>query len=99
VDAGVDTTFAMYRTGERWDRDAFSNDFSHGVRTKSPYSCRHLPWYWNPATLTVEDVFYIESCSREISQGWTNFVREYMKEDSRYLQLKEEAKRLFRESH
>ena len=50
-DAGVDTTFALYRAG------AGPEEYP-AIRTGSPYLARHLPWYDDPDSPSPEEIFY-----------------------------------------
>jgi hypothetical protein len=52
-EAAIDTTFAMYRTGEHFS-------YFPALRAPHPYQVRHLPYYHVPASLTEEDRWYIE---------------------------------------
>ena len=48
--ADIDTTFALYRPGQR-HRGA-------SLRTGAPYLARHLPWYANTDQPTSEEIYY-----------------------------------------
>lgn len=45
--AGIDTTFAMYRAGSGWAGDA--------IRSDRPYTARHVPWY---GVIDAEEQYY-----------------------------------------
>jgi hypothetical protein len=51
-EAGVDTTFALYKP--------YTYDYiiHPSIRTGEPYTARHLPWYDKPEKLSDEEVFY-----------------------------------------
>lgn len=52
----IDTTFAVYKpyfVGEPIDPDCFC------IRTGSPYSVKHLPWYINNEKLNDEETYYL----------------------------------------
>lgn len=51
-EAGVDTTFAMYKPG------SYAYLLHPSLRTGEPYLARHLPWYTDPNHQTDEDAFY-----------------------------------------
>ncbi|HEU5005121.1 MAG TPA: glycosyltransferase family 2 protein [Candidatus Saccharimonadales bacterium] len=51
-EAGVDTTFALYKPG------TFIYCIHPSLRTGDPYTARHLPWYTNSDQLTDEEIFY-----------------------------------------
>jgi GT2 family glycosyltransferase len=51
-EAGVDTTFALYKPG------VYKYLLHPGLRTGEPYTARHLPWYSHSQKLTDEDIFY-----------------------------------------
>jgi hypothetical protein len=50
-DADIDTTFALYRPGSRYDMS--------GIRTGFPYLARHAPWYENSDRPSDDHVYYI----------------------------------------
>ena len=56
-EAGVDTTFAMYRGTSNLRR------IVPGLRLARPYTLQHVDWYINPAALTDEYRFYLRTCS------------------------------------
>jgi hypothetical protein len=60
--AGVDTTFALYRSGE---------PFASGpaVRADRPYVARHLPWYVTPGALDAEERHYLATADPRFSSG------------------------------
>lgn len=66
-EAHIDTTFALYRPFARggWWEPA--------LRTSSPYSARHLPWYVNSNCLTEEELYYKTHVS-PLSSYWTSKV-------------------------
>ena len=51
--AEIDTTFAMYRPGERHQNN-------RALRTAPPYTARHTPWYQDSANPTAEQTYYVE---------------------------------------
>jgi hypothetical protein len=51
-EAGVDTTFAMYKPY------TYFYIIHPSLRTGLPYAARHLPWYTDPTKISVEDTFY-----------------------------------------
>ena len=55
-EALIDTTFAMYRRG--------SSVLATGpaLRTKHPYTLRHVDWYTDPAAISPEFEYYLKSC-------------------------------------
>jgi len=59
--ADVDTTFALYRPLRR------RHEENRALRTGFPYVARHLPWYLDPARLSVEDRFYREHADPTVS--------------------------------
>ena len=65
-DAGVDTTFALYRpytNGFVWVQKAY--------RTGGNYVARHLPWYENSNELNKEDSYYHEHVKKGASHWIT----------------------------
>lgn len=51
-EAGVDTTFAMYKPF------TYSYTLHPSIRTGFPYVARHLPWYQDPAKISDEEEHY-----------------------------------------
>jgi hypothetical protein len=52
-DAQTDTTFCLYRTKVK----SFN-----ALRTNSPYSARHMPWYYESLnSMSEEDIYYLKS--------------------------------------
>lgn len=51
-EAGVDTTFALYKPG------TFLYTLHPSLRTGEPYVARHMPWYNDPSKQTDEDKYY-----------------------------------------
>jgi hypothetical protein len=56
-DAMIDTTFALYKPGEKGGVTVKS------FRTGGVYVTRHLPWYEDPANLSAETKHYMETAS------------------------------------
>lgn len=50
--AGIDTTFAMYRPNAGW------GGYGPALRTKRPYTARHLPWY--VVEEDEEEIYYLK---------------------------------------
>jgi hypothetical protein len=48
----ADTTFAVYQPGAEFSLAA--------IRTGTPYTARHMPWYTHGQELSVEDRYYLE---------------------------------------
>jgi hypothetical protein len=68
-DAAVDTTFALYRPGAKYDLSA--------VRTGFPYVARHHPWYEDSAHPSEDQAYYLKHARPGINnwsaaqlQGW-----------------------------
>jgi GT2 family glycosyltransferase len=51
-EAGVDTTFALYKPG------SYNYTLHPSIRLGEPYLARHIPWYGDPAKQTDEDRYY-----------------------------------------
>ena len=66
VEAGVDTTFALYKKDRH--RSAFAT-----LRTTEPYMARHLPWYIDRNNLDEEEKYYIDHASK--SASWTTAMK------------------------
>lgn len=60
-DAGIDTTFAMYRPIDG------RHKMLPAVRTGFPYVARHLPWYIDSSNLGEETTYYRDHADRSIS--------------------------------
>lgn len=67
--APVETTFALYRHGQR----AASGP---ALRTDRPYVARHVPWYGVPGQLSEEELYYLQSAKREESttKRWNGVI-------------------------
>jgi hypothetical protein len=64
-DAGVDTTFALYRpftNGAEWVSPAY--------RSGLPYVAHHLPWYENSADPGEENLYY----AKHVRQGASHWI-------------------------
>jgi hypothetical protein len=74
----VDTTFALYRSKQpppgmpSWTAGGLG--FYYAIRASHPYSCRHLPWYVTPETITEEDRAYVRLAGR--ASNWAKQFRE-----------------------
>lgn len=51
-EAGVDTTFALYKPG------SYNYTLHPSIRLGEPYVARHMPWYSDPSKLSDEDAYY-----------------------------------------
>lgn len=60
INAPIDTTFGMYRAGTQWAR------LKNGIRALAPYGARHLDWYINPRSLTLDQAYYMKHASKQI---------------------------------
>lgn len=54
----IDTTFGLYRKSFTFSR------LNNGVRTRKPYTARHLDWYIDTNNLTHEQKYYMHSGSK-----------------------------------
>lgn len=72
-EAQIDTTFALYRPFCYGPAD----DHHLMIRTATPYTARHLPWYVDSSNPSDEDLYYIRT-SRQ-STHWTSQMKK--KED------------------
>ena len=62
--AKVSTTFALYQFKEitkKWSLDA--------IRSKPPYTCKHIPWYITSNNITNEDIYYLKHL-----EYWTHWT-------------------------
>ncbi len=77
-EAGVDTTFALYKPY------TYAYTLHPSIRTGEPYTAHHLPWYIENDGLTVEEEFYRAHASNEIN-SWNldELPERYVKELSR----------------
>lgn len=62
--ARIDTTFALYRPTFIYD----ANGFESAIRTKTPYSIKHLGWYIDYSNLNEEQKFYFKTANN--SSSW-----------------------------
>lgn len=66
--AKVSTTFALYQFKEitkKWSLDA--------IRSKPPYTCKHIPWYITSNNITNEDIYYLKHL--EYWTHWTTKIK------------------------
>lgn len=66
-EALIDTTFALYRPGEKGGADLFA------IRTGGKYLARHLPWYENSDFIDSETEYYMKTCNS--SSSWYSAVK------------------------
>lgn len=64
-EAGIDTTFALYRPYTH----GASSPFKFMLRTGMPYLVRHLPWYEDWSNLDKEQIYYLNNV--EQSTHWS----------------------------
>lgn len=74
-DAGVDTTFALYKPF------TYYYALHPSIRTGEPYVARHLPWYHNPAKDTEEDIYYRFRADRGVNSWNTGELPERYKKE------------------
>lgn len=74
-EAGVDTTFALYKPL------AYHYFIHPSLRLGEPYTARHLPWYANDSILSEEDAFYRMHADQNVNT-WNKGVlpERYVKE-------------------
>lgn len=65
-EAQVDTTFAVYRASTPHQTAMAMG--TRMLRTRPPYTARHLPWYWTKDSLTEEQRYYFEHANS--SNSW-----------------------------
>ena len=58
--AKIDTTFALYRSGQMFTRHP-------AIRTGPPYVAAHTPWYVHPGRRTAEEQYYVDNCRWDLS--------------------------------
>lgn len=63
--APIDTTFALYRPYAKKN----ANWYVEQYRTGGKYVAHHMPWYNNSNDLSLEEQYYINSCTK--STHWT----------------------------
>lgn len=56
-EAGIDTTFGMWRS------NSIISPLAPALRTKLPYRLQHIDWYLNPKDINLEYKYYISTCS------------------------------------
>lgn len=61
---GSDTTFALYGPQRI---SPLEHDFFSAIRVGFPYQVRHLPWYKDLRKKTEEDLFYLETCQKNVN--------------------------------
>jgi GT2 family glycosyltransferase len=60
-EAGVDTTFALYKP------HTYKYTLHPSIRIGEPYTARHLPWYSDGKKLSDEDIFYRLRADQEVN--------------------------------
>jgi hypothetical protein len=65
--APVDTTFALYSKAR-----PHADRFYEAVRMAGGLTVRHRPWYWHPAGLDAEDLYYI--ATTRVAAGWKKII-------------------------
>lgn len=74
-EAGVDTTFAVYKPG------TFIYTLNPSLRTGEPFTARHMPWYSNPKKPTNEDVYYKMRAKTDVTSWNVDELPERYKEE------------------
>jgi hypothetical protein len=69
--AGIDTTFAMYRVGGECE--------GLGIRANYPYVCRHLSWYLDLNNIPEDELYYLKYIKHN-STYWSYFSRYHIKD-------------------
>ena len=64
-DAPIDTTFALYRPGSRYDLS--------GIRSGFPYLARHHPWYEDSDNPSAEQSYYVRH-AKPGTNNWSGQV-------------------------
>lgn len=74
-EAGVDTTFAVYKPF------TYRHQLHPSIRTGDPYLARHAPWYINPNNVSEEELYYREKADKGITSWNTDSLPDrYAKE-------------------
>lgn len=86
-EAEIDTTFSMFRS------NSTINPHAAALRTKRPYTLKHVDWYLNPKKINQEYRYYISTCSsfgswtrelvrwkRDTSHNQPTLLRQYQKD-------------------
>jgi hypothetical protein len=74
-EAGVDTTFALYKPF------TYRYVLHPSIRTGEPYVARHLPWYHNPANESEEDIYYRYRANSDVNSWNTGELPERYKKE------------------
>lgn len=64
-DAGIETTFALYRASISRTNPCFP--LYPALRSDFPYVARHEPWYWTPNNLDAEKTYYLKRINAKIT--------------------------------
>lgn len=74
-EAGVDTTFALYKPF------TYSYTLHPSIRTGGNYVARHLPWYGDPSKISADEQYYRYRANHAISSWNTDILKDrYAKE-------------------
>lgn len=63
-ESGIDTTFALYGPQATSPVDY---RFYEAIRVGFPYEARHLPWYKDTEVSSEEDLFYLQTCDKDVT--------------------------------
>lgn len=74
-DAGVDTTFALYKPF------VYKYIIHPSLRLGEPLTARHLPWYTDSSKLTKEDIFYRLHANQEVNSWDADSLPERYKKE------------------
>ena len=74
-EAGVDTTFALYKP--------FTDYYMlhPSIRTGRPYTAKHLPWYIDSSKIDKEEAYYRMHASNDITSWNTDEILERYKKE------------------
>lgn len=60
----IDTTFALYGPQKK---SPVEYQFYEAIRVGFPYEARHLPWYKDTEVSSEEDLFYLQTCDKDVT--------------------------------
>jgi hypothetical protein len=73
----MDLGIAVYDKSRRGVNPIKEENWYAAVRSKRPYTSRHLDWYLTPDTFREEDIYYLKDLAMT-HQGWLyNWIKKY----------------------
>jgi hypothetical protein len=82
-ESDIDTTFALYDKEREYPDLPYGSDFYNSVRSPSPYTARHLPWYNTPENIDEEEIYYLRDATN--ASYWADKFNKNFTEQMKYI--------------